>query len=63
MIDTIQDLIDHLEAVKKQAGNIHVRVRIQIPFVVPVATSIEDLEAVGSKTGVLMLIIHGYKKG
>lgn len=62
MLDTVQDVIDHFEAVKKQAGNIQVRVRCQLPFLVPVDTSIEEPKIGEAKLGTMVLIIHGYTK-
>lgn len=63
MINTIDDLIHHLESLKKVSNqNMFVRTEIQIGKIIEVDTKVERFHSENKQAYIDVLIIMGYKK-
>lgn len=62
MINTINDLIVALEAIKKQAGDINVRTAIQAGHIIEIDYSIEQFWNDSRTFSINVLVFRGYKK-
>lgn len=61
MINTIQDLIDALEAQKKISGNTFIRTQTQVGKIIELDYSIENFYSENKNYAIPVLIIKGYK--